>query len=143
LRADYRWIGRADQSGNYQTWLATPVESAVRFNITTPDRRITGNTPTSNGAYFRYQTGTTGFDTTGLSFEEALAQLEALVERLEGGTLSLDDALRDYERGVALSRHCALYLREAEARVEMLARNAAGDDELQPFRLVGPESGSP
>ena len=83
------------------------------------------------------ETGGAGIDTRGLSFEEALAQLEQIVERLETGTLSLDASLREYENGVALSRHCALYLREAEARVDMLARNAAGDGELQPFRLVG------
>jgi hypothetical protein len=62
LRADYRMIGRADQSGEYQKWLAKPAQDAVRFNIVTPDRRITGTTPTSNGAYFRYSTSLTGFD---------------------------------------------------------------------------------
>src|SRR4051794_5664025 len=55
---------------------------------------------------------TLGADTTGLSFEEALARLEDVVARLETGTLSLDESLREYEQGVALSRHCALYLRE-------------------------------
>lgn len=79
-------------------------------------------------------------ETTGLSFEEALARLEEVVARLETGTLSLDESLREYEQGVALSRHCALYLREAEARVEMLARNGAGDGELQPFRTVGADA---
>jgi hypothetical protein len=47
-------IGPSDVSGNYQTWLATPPEQRTRFLITTPDRRITGATPTSNGRYFRY-----------------------------------------------------------------------------------------
>jgi hypothetical protein len=65
IRADYRMIGRADQSGRYQTWLATPVLSATRFDIVTPDRRITGTSPTSSGAYFRYlATNTSGFDIT-------------------------------------------------------------------------------
>jgi exodeoxyribonuclease VII small subunit len=82
---------------------------------------------------------TPGTETTGLSFEEALARLEDVVARLETGTLSLDESLREYEQGVALSRHCALYLREAEARVEMLARNAAGEGELQPFQMVAAE----
>jgi hypothetical protein len=61
-RADYRLVGPADVSGAYQTWLATPNTQRVRFNITTPDRRITGNTPTSSGAYFRYRSDNTGFD---------------------------------------------------------------------------------
>ena len=64
FRADFRAIGRSDQSGGYQAWLAKPVLTATPFNITTPDRRITGTTPTSSGAYFRYQTGTSGFDPT-------------------------------------------------------------------------------
>ena len=63
FRADYRLIGPADQSGNYQAWLAkVPHSEATQFPITTPDRRITGNTPTSNGGYFRYTTGNSGFD---------------------------------------------------------------------------------
>jgi hypothetical protein len=62
FRADFRLIGRADQSGGYQAWLAQPVMTRTPFNIVTPDRRITGTTPTSSGAYFRYQTGTSGLD---------------------------------------------------------------------------------
>jgi hypothetical protein len=62
LRVDYRAIGRADQSGAYQTWLTKPIQDAARFNIVTPDRRITGTTPTSSGAYIRYSTSTSGFD---------------------------------------------------------------------------------
>lgn len=63
FRAHYLTIGPADQSGNYQKWLAvTPRTDATRFLITTPDRRITGTTPTSNGAYFRYVTATGGFN---------------------------------------------------------------------------------
>ncbi len=55
-RADYRLIGPADVSGNYQKWLQTPVAQRTKFLITTPDRRITGATPTSNGSYFAYRT---------------------------------------------------------------------------------------
>jgi hypothetical protein len=47
-------IGPADTSGAYQAWLAKPVEQRTRFLIATPDRRITGATPTTNGRYFRY-----------------------------------------------------------------------------------------
>jgi len=52
---DYKAIGPADVSGTYQAWLAKPVNERERFQITTPDRRITGPTPTSNGAYYRYR----------------------------------------------------------------------------------------
>jgi hypothetical protein len=56
--ADYRLIGPADVSGNYQKWLATPMESRQRFEITTPDRRITGaGGAKTNGKYFRYLSG--------------------------------------------------------------------------------------
>lgn len=62
FRASYRLIGPADQSGGYQTWIATqPRDEATRFTIVTPDRRITGPTPTQNGSYFQYTTNTTGF----------------------------------------------------------------------------------
>ncbi|CAN5183145.1 hypothetical protein BH24GEM2_BH24GEM2_04070 [soil metagenome] len=62
MRADYRLVGPADQSGNYQKWLNTPVNQRTRFLITTPDRRITGATPTTNGSYFRYWSTDGGFD---------------------------------------------------------------------------------
>jgi hypothetical protein len=55
VRADYRGVGPADISGNYQAWLETPVAERQPFDITTPDRRITGDTPDSNGSYFSYR----------------------------------------------------------------------------------------
>lgn len=65
FRASYLLIGPADQSGAYQQWIATqPREDAARFPIVTPDRRITGATPTSNGSYFAYTTNTSGFTAT-------------------------------------------------------------------------------
>jgi hypothetical protein len=54
-------VGPADVSGNFQRWLQTPVQQRTRFLITTPDRRITGTTPTSNGSYFRYRADDNGF----------------------------------------------------------------------------------
>ncbi|HUF51840.1 MAG TPA: RagB/SusD family nutrient uptake outer membrane protein [Longimicrobiales bacterium] len=64
FRIDYRTIGPADQSGRWQTWMKTePRQDADRFLIVTPDRRITGNTPTSNGAYLRYLTAFSGYNT--------------------------------------------------------------------------------
>lgn len=54
--ADYRLIGPADVSGAYQAWLAKPIAERDRFDITTPDRRITGaGGPTTDGTYFRYR----------------------------------------------------------------------------------------
>jgi len=64
IRWDYRTIGMADQSGNYQTWISASVADRNRFDITTPDRRITGSTtnPQTNGTYTCYRAGNVGFD---------------------------------------------------------------------------------
>jgi exodeoxyribonuclease VII small subunit len=53
-------------------------------------------------------------------FERALAELEATVDKLEHGELSLEDALKDFERGVALARECQAALKQAEQKVEVL-----------------------
>jgi exodeoxyribonuclease VII small subunit len=53
-----------------------------------------------------------------MSFEDALARLEAIVEELEGGDLPLEDALRKFEEGMALRAVCTQKLQEAEAKVE-------------------------
>jgi hypothetical protein len=60
-RWNYRTIGPADQSGEYQKWISAPLAERRRFNITTPDRRITGTTPTTNGSYTRYRADNNGF----------------------------------------------------------------------------------
>ena len=56
-RGDHKLIGPSDVSGNYATWLARDWSDAekTKFLITTPDRRITGETPDSDGKYYRYQ----------------------------------------------------------------------------------------
>ena len=65
-------------------------------------------------------------------FEQALAELEQLVERLERGDLPLDEALKTFERGVALTRHCQTSLKAAQQKVEiLLSKNGAAG--LQPF----------
>lgn len=60
-RWDYRTIGPADQSGAYQQWISRPAAERTRFNIVTPDRRITGPTPTTDGSYTRYRSDDNGF----------------------------------------------------------------------------------
>ncbi len=65
-------------------------------------------------------------------FEKSLAELEKLVEQLEGGQLPLEDALRSFERGVSLSRECQAALQAAQARVEILVREGAGHA-VEPF----------
>jgi len=55
-----------------------------------------------------------------LSFEQALAELTALVEKLESGALSLEDSVGAFETGVQLSRRCESLLDEAEQRLQVL-----------------------
>jgi exodeoxyribonuclease VII small subunit len=66
------------------------------------------------------------------TFEEALAELEAIVDQLERGDLSLQDSLQSFERGVALTAVCQRALSQAEQRVEMLTGRDA-NAKLEPF----------
>ncbi len=57
-------------------------------------------------------------------FEQSLTELEALVAKLEQGDVPLEEALKTFERGVALTRQCQAALRTAQQKVEvLLARN--------------------
>lgn len=68
----------------------------------------------------------------GLSFEAALAELEAIVQRLERGQLDLEASIEAYERGTALRRHCAAKLEEARLRVEKITFEKDGTAKLEP-----------
>jgi len=72
-------------------------------------------------------------------FEQALEELEQLVERLERGDLPLEDALKSFERGVELTRHCQGALRAAQARVELLLQRN-GQAQAVPFAAAEEES---
>jgi exodeoxyribonuclease VII small subunit len=65
-----------------------------------------------------------------IDFEAALEELEALVERMETGELSLEESLRAFERGVALTRDCQRALKDAEIRVRALTQSG-GDLTLE------------
>jgi exodeoxyribonuclease VII small subunit len=66
-------------------------------------------------------------------FEKSLARLEEVVRRLESPQLSLDEAMKLFEEGVALSRECQKQLEDAEGRVEILLRKADGKLTAEPF----------
>ncbi len=72
-------------------------------------------------------------DAEPLDFERAMAELEQLVEKLEKGDLPLEESLRAFERGVALTRTCQASLRQAEQKVELLLRKPGGETERVPF----------
>lgn len=61
-------------------------------------------------------------------FESAIAELESLVQRMESGELSLEDSLREFERGVQLTRLCQDQLKAAEHRVKLLAADGEEKD---------------
>ncbi len=65
-------------------------------------------------------------------FETALDELEKLVEKMEQGDLSLDESLKQFERGIQLTRSCQTALSEAEQKVQILLEKDGGQ-ELQPF----------
>jgi exodeoxyribonuclease VII small subunit len=69
---------------------------------------------------------------TAPGFEKALQELEALVEKMEQGELSLEDSLQHFEKGVQLSRSCQQALRDAEQKVEILMQKNAAED-IVPF----------
>ncbi|MCX8024872.1 MAG: exodeoxyribonuclease VII small subunit [Thermanaerothrix sp.] len=71
-----------------------------------------------------------------LTYEEAYAELEQLVQRLEAGQQSLDEAIRLFERGQALIRHCQALLDQAELRVRELDRNLEGEGEEPPEEVL-------
>jgi exodeoxyribonuclease VII small subunit len=60
------------------------------------------------------------------TFEDRLTALEAVVERLERGELSLDDSVRLFEEGVQLSNACKLELERAEGRIQVLVEGRGG-----------------
>jgi len=76
------------------------------------------------------------------AFEEALRELEEIVNRLEQGEIPLEEALQLFEQGVKLSRSCHTKLDEAQKRVEILLKDEGGKMTAQPFKMEeGEEDG--
>jgi exodeoxyribonuclease VII small subunit len=65
-------------------------------------------------------------DIASLSFEKALAELEAIVRRLEEGKVDLEESIAIYERGEALKARCDDLLKKAEARIEKISLGPDG-----------------
>lgn len=76
-------------------------------------------------------------------FEASLKRLEGIVRSLEEGDLPLEESLRLFEEGVALTRQCAARLDEAQRRIEILTRGENGLPELRPFDLHAEEGAGP
>jgi exodeoxyribonuclease VII small subunit len=81
--------------------------------------------------------------TAGLSFEEAIARLEAVVEQLESGELPLEESLRRFEEGIALQRRCIADLNHAQRRIEVLSEEAAAAPLFARGQLAGEGAAAP
>ena len=68
-----------------------------------------------------------------INLEQALGELEALVEEMESGDLPLEEAMKKFERGITLTRNCQAALREAEQKVEILLEKSGEDAGTVPF----------
>lgn len=70
-------------------------------------------------------------------FEDALGKLEIIVNELESGELSLEEALAKFEEGVAFSRYCMQRLQEVEAKIDLLVSDEHGQPAFRPAVLEG------
>ena len=68
-----------------------------------------------------------------MKFEEKLTDLESIVEKLETGDLSLEDALAEFEKGVGLVRDLTRQLDEVERRLEVLVKAPGGEVSVRPL----------
>jgi exodeoxyribonuclease VII small subunit len=66
-------------------------------------------------------------------FENALARLEEIVEKLEGGELPLEQSLKLFEEGIKLARICSSRLEDAERKVDILLKDKGGNLVKEPF----------
>lgn len=68
-----------------------------------------------------------------MSFEEALAELEEIVRKIDTGQESLAEAVSSFERGVALRNHCDTMLKDAKLKIEKITMNADNKPEFTAF----------
>jgi exodeoxyribonuclease VII small subunit len=66
-------------------------------------------------------------DIAAMSFEQAMTALEEIVQKLEGGKVGLEDSIALYVRGTALKQHCEAKLKAAQAQIEKIVLNPAGE----------------
>jgi len=79
-------------------------------------------------------------DISKLSFEEAIKELTGIVEKIEQGKIPLQDSLQQYEKGMALIKHCRTILQKAEQRIEKISKEEASEDKKQKTEDGGQKS---
>jgi len=67
-------------------------------------------------------------DISKLSFEQAIKELTSIVQRIEQGEIPLENSLQQYERGMALIKHCRTILQKAEKRIEKISKEETSED---------------
>lgn len=77
----------------------------------------------------------TNRDLENVTFEDAIAELEKVVDQLESNTLPLEKALELFKTGIILVNHCNAKLEEAEGTIEILLKNRDGQLEEMPFNI--------
>ncbi len=79
-------------------------------------------------------------NTSNLTFDDALQQLEVIVQQLESGKLPLEESMKAFERGVQLGKLCNEKLTNAEKKIELLTRQPDGEVSTQeiPFPVNTP-----
>ena len=75
-----------------------------------------------------------------IKFEEALKKLEKIVDDLEKGDISLDEALKKYQEGIELSRVCSQRLENARKKIDILSKDKKDEIELKPLHEVNTEN---
>ncbi len=68
-----------------------------------------------------------------VSFEDAVQELEAIIQRMSGGTQSLETSIAEFEKGINIVRECQKMLSDAEQRVESLTKAADGQVQTKSF----------
>ena len=78
-------------------------------------------------------TAKSNLDIKKMSFEEALSELEVIVNGLDSGKIQLDDAIENYTRGSALKKHCEKKLNEAKLKIEKIVFDKEGNPSTEDF----------
>jgi exodeoxyribonuclease VII small subunit len=68
-----------------------------------------------------------------LKFEEAMAQLDGIVEAMEAGEIGVEESIAKYEEAMGLAAHCRKILEDAELRIQKIQLDAAGRPQVTPF----------
>ena len=108
------------QAESYQTLSGNSTNFVARRSVVTPDAIL---------SYVMSKKA----QTPPKSFEDAMAELEKILNDMESGTVSLEESLAKYERGNFLIQHCRGVLGQAEKQIELLSKTAEGNLASEPL----------